>query len=435
MKLYSSTNKLIVGVLAVNMLLSCEIEPIDDPNNPSVTSILQNASLSEIQNLVTGTESAIRDNLGNYYDAVNVIGREYYRFSTSDPRFTSDLLGKGTAVLDNNTFYITNPFAARYRAIKNANILIDALTNTKAVITEPQRKAGIAYAKTVQAYQLLLVLNLLHDNGVRTDVKDPDNLGPFLTRQQSLDAILSLLNEANTDLKGSAAVLPFQTTLFSNTASEFSKFNRALVARVAVYKQDFAAANTALTESFLNLTGNLNAGVYHLFSTAGGDQRNPLFFPLNSSGETRVAQPSYVTNAEAGDTRLNKVSLRTTAEFQDGLQSNYDFYLYKTDADRIPIIRNEELILLYAEVKAKLGPATDAVIAINRIRNAAGLPVYIGAVDMNSLITEILKQRRYSLYGEGHRWVDLRRNGLLAQLPIDRPGDDVWLQFPIPANE
>jgi hypothetical protein len=435
MKLYSSTNKLIVGVLAVNMLLSCEIEPIDDPNNPSVTSILQNASLSEIQNLVTGTESAIRDNLGNYYDAVNVIGREYYRFSTSDPRFTSDLLGKGTAVLDNNTFYITNPFAARYRAIKNANILIDALTNTKAVITEPQRKAGIAYAKTVQAYQLLLVLNLLHDNGVRTDVKDPDNLGPFLTRQQSLDAILSLLNEANTDLKGSAAVLPFQTTLFSNTASEFSKFNRALVARVAVYKQDFAAANTALTESFLNLTGDLNAGVYHLFSTAGGDQRNPLFFPLNSSGETRVAQPSYVTNAEAGDTRLNKVSLRTTAEFQDGLQSNYDFYLYKTDADRIPIIRNEELILLYAEVKAKLGPVTEAVIAINRIRNAAGLPVYIGAIDMNSLITEILKQRRYSLYGEGHRWIDLRRNGLLTQLPIDRPGDDVWLQFPIPANE
>ena len=435
MKFYPSTNKLIVAVLAVNMLLSCEIERIDDPNNPSLTGILQNASLSEIQNLVTGTESAIRDNLGNYYDAVNVIGREYYRFSTSDPRFTSDLLGKGTAILDNNTFYITNPFAARYRAIKNANILIDALTNTTAVITEPQRKAGIAYAKTIQAYQLLLVLNLLHDNGVRTDVKDPDNLGPFLSRAQSLDAILGLLNEANVDLKGSAAVLPFQTTLYSNIASEFSKFNRALAARVAVYKQDFAAANTALTESFLNLTGDLNAGVYHLFSTAGGDQRNPLFFPLNSSGETRVAQPSFITNAEAGDTRLNKVSLRTTAEFQDGLQSNYDFYLYKTDADRIPIIRNEELILLYAEVKAKLGPVTDAVIAINRIRNAAGLPVYIGAIDMNSLISEILKQRRYSLYGEGHRWIDLRRNGLLAQLPIDRPGDDVWLQFPIPANE
>jgi len=434
MKFYS-TFKIIATALAVNMLMSCEIEQIDDPNNPSASGILENASLSEIQNLVTGTESALRENLGTYYDAVNVIGREYYRFSTSDPRFTSDLLGKGTAVLDNNTFYITNPFAARYRAIKNANILIDALSNTKAVITEPQRKAGIAYAKTVQAYQLLLVLNMLHDNGIRVDVKDPDNLGPFLTRQQSIDAILNLLNEANTDLKGSAAKLPFQTTLYSNTASEFSKFNRALAARVAVYKQDWAAANTALAESFLNLTGDLNAGVYHLFSTAGGDQRNPLFFPLNSSGEARVAQPSFITNAEAGDTRLNKVSLRTSTGFQDGLQSDYDFYLYKTDIDRIPIIRNEELILLYAEVKANLGPASDAVSAINRIRNAAGLPNYGGATSTSSLITEILKQRRYSLYGEGHRWIDLRRYNLLAQLPIDRVDDNVWVQFPIPANE
>jgi hypothetical protein len=197
MKFCSSTNKLILTVLAVGLLSSCEIEKLEDPNNPSVGGILQNASISEIQNLVTGTESGMRDNLNNYYDAVNVVGREYYRFSTSDPRFTSDLLGKGTAILDNNTFYITNPFAARYRVIKNANILIDALTNTKAAITEPQRKAGIAYAKTVQAYQFLLVLNMLHDNGIRIDVKDPDNLGPFLTRPQSIDAILNLLNKAS----------------------------------------------------------------------------------------------------------------------------------------------------------------------------------------------------------------------------------------------
>ncbi|MFN2439697.1 MAG: RagB/SusD family nutrient uptake outer membrane protein [Chitinophagaceae bacterium] len=435
MKFHSLTYKIIIAAFTISMLSSCEIDRIDDPNNPSVTGILQNASLGEIQNLVTGTESGMRDALSFYYDDVSVIGREYYRFSTSDPRFTSDLLGKGTAVLDNNTFYITNPFAARYRVIKNANILIDALSNTKAVITEPQRKAGIAYAKTVQAYQLLLVLNLLHDNGIRVDVRDPDNLGPFLNRTQSLDAILNLLNEANADLKGNAAMLPFQTTLYSNTASEFSKFNRALTARVAVYKQDWATANTALTESFLNLTGDLNAGVYHLFSTAGGDQRNPLFFPLNSSGEARVAQPSFVTNAEAGDTRLNKVSLRTAAAFQDGLTSSYDFFLYKTDVDRIPIIRNEELILLYAEVKAQTNQPVEAVMAINRIRNAAGLPVYVGAVTTSALITEILKQRRYSLYGEGHRWIDLRRYNLLSQLPIDRPGDDVWTQFPIPANE
>jgi starch-binding outer membrane protein, SusD/RagB family len=47
----------------------------------------------------------------------------------------------------------------------------------------------------------------------------------------------------------------------------------------------------------------------------------------------------------------------------------------------------------------------------------------------------MLKQRRYALYGEGHRWIDMRRYNLLGTLPIDRAGDDVWVQFPRPANE
>ena len=64
---------------------ACEVDPIEDPNNPSAGGIVNDASLGEIQVLATGTESAMRDNLGNYYDDLNVIGREYYRFSASDP--------------------------------------------------------------------------------------------------------------------------------------------------------------------------------------------------------------------------------------------------------------------------------------------------------------------------------------------------------------
>ncbi len=429
-------NKLIVLLTMAVLLTACKIETIVDPNNPSAAGIVTNASLGELQNLVTGTESAMRESVSFYLDDVGVIGREFYRFSTSDPRFTSDLLGKGSAVLDNNTFYLTNPFASRYRVIKNANILIDALTNTKAAISEAQRKAGIAYAKTVQAYQYLLVFNLLYGNGIRFDVKDPEHLGPFLTKDQSIDAILNLLNQANTDLKGNNVSFPFTTTLFSSNAAEFSKFNRALAARVAVYKQDWATANTALSESFFNINSPLSLGVYHLFSAAGGDLLNPMFFPLNSSGETRVAQPNFVTEADAGDDRLSKVVLRTATAFQDGLQSNYDFFVYTSNVEKIPIIRNEELILLYAEIKAQTSNPTEAVNAINKVRTTAGgLVNYSGPTDLTSLITEILKQRRYSLYGEGHRWIDMRRYNRLATLPIDRTGDDVWVQFPIPATE
>lgn len=437
MKLYFiSYKKIIAPVVLLFAVASCKIEPIVDPNNPSIDVVSVNASLGDIQTLVDGSESGLRLDMNFYYDDVSVIGREYYRYSTSDPRFTSDLLGKGNAVLDNNTFYLTNPYAARYRVIRNLNVLIDALTNTKANITDQQRKAGIAYAKTLQAYQLLLVYNLLYNNGIRVDVKNPDQLGPYLSRQESIDAIANLLNAANTDLKNNTASLPFTTSLYPGNANEFSKFNRALAARVAIYRQDWAGANTALSESFFNLNGNLKAGAYMLFSDQGGDLLNPMFFPPNSNGETRVVQPSFVTDATAGDTRVStKATSRTSAAFQDGLTSNYDFMLYPSNTDPIPIIRNEELVLIYAEVKAQLGDPVEAQKGINRVRNAAGLGNYAGATDLNSLITEILRQRRYSLFGEGHRWIDLRRYNQLAILPIDRVGDDVWTQFPRPVND
>lgn len=421
--------------IAATCLVSCEVEPILDPNNPGVGSVTQNASLGQIQTLVDGTEAGMRNDIAFYYDGVSVIGREYYRFSTSDPRFTSDLLGKGSATLDNNTFYTTNPFDARYRVVKNTNILIEALTNTTTTITDAQRKAGIAYAKTIKAHELLMVFNQQYDNGIRVDVADPDNLGPFLSRDASLDAIQALLEEANNDLEGNAVSFPFTTSLYSSMANEFAKFNRALAARVAIYREDWALANTALSESFLSLTGDLDDGVYYLFSTAGGDLLNPLFFPPNSSGEARVTQPSFITDASPGDTRLSKAPPRAANEQQDGLSSDYDFFVYKSNVDRIPIIRNEELILIYAEVNAQLSNTSNTTTAINRIRNAASLGNYSGPTDLNSLITEILRQRRYSLFGEGHRWIDLRRYDRLNQLPIDRTGDDVWLQFPRPATE
>ncbi len=435
--------KNIFSIIFIPVLLliysSCKVEPILDPNNPGLGPISANPTLGEIQNLVTGIESGMRDAINFYLDDVGVIGREFYRFSTSDPRFTSDLLGKETAVLDNNTFYITNPFAARYRVVKNTNILLDGLTNTTADITPEQRAVGKAYANTIKAHELLMVLNLEYDNGIRVDVSNPDALGPFLTKDQSFDEISNLLNTAYTDLSTNAATaFPFSTTLFSNTAGEFAKFNRALAARVDVYKSDWSGAITDLGNSFFDINGDLSAGAYYLFSSAGGDQLNPMFFPQNSSGETRVAEPSFITDAQAGDTRLSKAPARTSSTTQDGLTSSYDFFVYKTNVDKIPIIRNEELLLIYAEANAQLGAVADltnAVTAINKIRSAAGLPAYSGAVTQTAIIDEMLKQRRYSLYGEGHRWIDMRRYDRLNTLPIARAGDDVWTQFPRPATE
>lgn len=404
-------------------------------NTPTVEDYLKNASRDQLNGLVTGTLSGMRNNQGTYLDVVGVIGREMYRFSNADPRFVTELLGSDATTLNNTGFYITNPWASRYRAVKNANVLIEAATNSTQ-ISDAERKAYTGFAKTLKAHDLLLNLNLTYTNGIRVDVADQNNLGPILNYDASITAIAALLDEAKADLTGSTVVFTLSPGFTGFTdAAGLLKFNRALAARVAVYRKQWAAALTALNESFFDLNGSFSAGISHQFSTGSGDQLNPAFFPQNQNGEVRLAHPKFATDLIAGDDRIAKATLRTASASNLGLSSNRDVWVYTSSTAAIPIIRNEELILIYAEAKINSNAAPDAIVALNRIRTGHNLTPYAGAVTNAALINEMLFQRRYSLFFEGHRWVDMRRYDKLAELPIDRPNDDVWSAMPIPSTE
>ncbi|MET0637426.1 MAG: RagB/SusD family nutrient uptake outer membrane protein [Chitinophagaceae bacterium] len=432
MKMIHIKNSLLLAVMAL-AFNSCK-KDFGNLNNPTVEDFLANASQSQLNNLVSGTESGMRTSMAFYIDDVGTIGREGYRFSGSEPRYVTDLLGFNSGTLSNSNFYIATPWSARYRVIKNCNVLIEAATNST-LITEPQRKAYTGFAKTIKAYQLLLNLNLTYTNGVRVDVNDPDNLGPVLNYDQSLTAIITLLNSGKTDLTGSAVSFPLAGFAGLSDAAGLVKFNRALAARVAVYQEDWDAAQTALDESFLDPAGDFNAGVYHTFGTGSGDQLNPMFIPQNTNGETRVAHPSFATDINPGDDRINKATLRNTTASLSGLSSDRDVWVYKSSTAPIALIRNEELILLSAEVSLQNGALPAATTALNIIRGGHGLSPYSGASTEDALLTELLTQRRYSLFYEGHRWIDLRRYNRLDELPIDRGGDDVWVLFPLPLTE
>ena len=201
-------------------------------------------------------------------------------------------------------------------------------------------------------------------------------------------------------------------------------------------QSNWAAALTDLSASFFSLQGDLTTGVYDVFSTGSGDQLNTFYIPQNQTGEIRVAHPSYATDILSGDDRLGKATVRSVgAASLDGLSSNRDVWVYTSSTAPIPIVRNEELILIYAEANIQQSGFGNAVTALNVIRTAHGLAPYSGAMTSQALLTEMLYERRYSLYCEGHRWIDLRRYQLLGTLPIDRPGDAVWSAFPIPVSE
>jgi hypothetical protein len=447
-KIWSGQGAIVLLIGLMIGMSSCEIDPVFDPNNPDLNSVLEDPQRSFVQNLVDGALGGMRIRQGTYLDAVGVVGREYYRFSSSDPRFTSDLLGRGSAILDNNTFYTTGPFTARYRVVNNLEILIQ-LANAipDADITAEERNGVIGFANTLIAHELLLVLNQQYSNGIRADITDENS--PFLSLTESLDAIANRLDDASTDLAAAGTDLMFNLNSGWSSFSDVngvSRFNRALAARVDAYREDWAGAIEALQSSFLNVdqidafdlndaNNDLGRGIYMPYSSGGGDLLNPLFFVQNSTGETRVAQPDLVAEATAGDGRSYKFSLREEAAFSDDLTSDYDVTVYAANTDAAPIIREEELILLWAEAQAQNGNPTESIRAIDAIRAAHDLPAYSGGSSTDELIDEMLYQRAYSLFGEGHRWVDMRRYDRLDQLPIDRVDDDVWLEYPRPLTE
>ena len=404
-------------------------------NSPTEEDLLNNPTKDQLNNLVTGTESATRINLGLYLDDVSVIGREIYRFATGDPRYTTDLLGAEEAKLDANGFYLTNPWASRYRVVRNCNLLINAAASST-FVTDTEKKGYSGFAKTMMAHQMLLNLNLTFDNGIKVDVANPDQPAPLQNNDEALASIAALLDEANIDLAAAQVSFPLTSGFAGfNDASGLHEVNRALAARVAVYRKQWQQALDALDESFFDVNGDFSTGVYHVFGTGSGDQLNPAFFPRNQNGDVRLAHPTYATDIESGDNRIEKAVLRNEVASFQGLSSNRDVWVYTSSTSPVPIIRNEELILIFAEANIQLDNLSEGRDALDVIRNAHGLANYSGPLTKDALIDEMLNQRRYSLFFEGHRWVDLRRYDRLSEIPIDRPADDVWDMFPVPATE
>jgi len=412
--------------MAIILLLgySCTVQDGRDLNGPETSSISEGLSRPELPQVVSGILADMRDRLHTQRDAMSVVGRDYWRHQSSDPRWTGDLM---TGTLDDNAFYITTPYAAKYAVIKECNLLLEGLDTTTEAFTDTEKAAIRGFANTFKAHELLSVLTMLYQNGIRTDVGDPNNLGPFESFDGGLTTIIGLLDTAAADLAIGGDVSP------NTLGVSYLEFNRAITARAAAYQGNYAVVLSALADSFMDLNGDLYTGAYYQFSAGGADALNQLFFALNSTAaNARIAHPDFVSSAEAGDLRADKAVLRDAElNIADLTPGTHDVFIYQSSVDPVGMIRNEELILLYAEANMVSDPA-EAEAAINVIRTAAGLAdVAPGTVDEDRLLYE----RRYSLFAEGHRWIDLRRFDRLDELVIDRTGDNIVTQFPIPQNE
>lgn len=86
------------------------------------------------------------------------------------------------------------------------------------------------------------------------------------------------------------------------------------------------------------------------------------------------------------------------------------------------VMRYADVLLLQAEALNEQGQTSNAVTLINQVRSRATLaPLVAGSFTQASLRAQLMHERVTELTGEGHRWFDLNRWGLLeTQAGVDQ---------------
>lgn len=416
-----------------NVTGSFEIPNQDEPN---VGALQRNPTraiaLATAQGLVEGFRSGTEAHVSNpaHY------GREGYYVDPArtrldefdDPRIPAGGIGWNTA----------------YSFIRTGHTLLEAVEQI-AEMPAAEREGIRGFTKTLEAFLLHTQIRTHADFGIVVDTNRPltEELAPIVGEAEAYDYIVGLLDQAATHLGAAGSSFAFRLPpgyAGFNTPSTFLLFNRALKARVLNERGDYPAALVAVGQSFLAPEGDLDRGVYNDYSTASGDRSNPFFDP---SGRSYVADTMMAVEAQSRgdgspDLRLTEKTEPGEYRSNTGVTSNLRWTIYTANSAPIPIIRNEELILIRAEARLFTGDRAGAIADLNRIRTASGgLEPLAGDPGDQALEDELLYNRRYSLVFEfGHRWVDLRRFDRLTDLRGPRgPGDLVFDKLPFPSQE
>jgi starch-binding outer membrane protein, SusD/RagB family len=432
--------KRLSALLAAASLAACGDLNIPDLNNPSLESFQEKPTRAAVIVAATGLLIGHRVDVAapnGYVAMLGILGREAYNFDAADPRFVTEMLA--APQLDpGSPRFGGNFWLVPYANIRNANLLLNATDRVQGMTNE-ELEGVRGFAKTIQALDFLVIANTRDDNGAVIDVNNAiGTLGLLTTKSTVFGHIARLLDEGRDHLRNAGAtfVFPLDAGFQDfNTPDHFREFNRAVKARVDVYQKDFEGALENLDASFLDDSGSLDYGAYVPYGTGSGDTLNGLVSP------NLFAHPSIVTNADrklsgAIDDRVTRKIKTVGARTVLGLTSDLAFNIYPTNTTPVPIIRNEELILLRAEAYIGTGDIALAADDINLIRVESGGLAPRLDLDADNILDELLKQKRYSLLFEGgHRWIDMRRYNKLEQLGKDLPSHSIHARFPIPIQE
>jgi starch-binding outer membrane protein, SusD/RagB family len=440
--------KLVGAAALATIVAACSAKDLNIANPNSATVAGATGDPTALQLLATGLLVDQRGTRTGFITNAGLLGREMYTFTPTEGRnVTHGLIGiivNGVQKLD-PTGFATGPWGGPYNTMRDA-FNFKKTVNASNTLTAAQKSAALGFAETLEALMMFEIVQTHDSLGGITEIKEQaTDLAPFVSRDSMYKFVLNTLDDAATKLAAGGAAFPFTLTSgFAgfNTPTTFATFTQALKAKAAAHYATAGGGATAwnaslaaLTKSFLNASATtraaLDAGVYDTFG-ASPDTPNGLTQATNTN---LYAHTSFTTDAQLKAS--GQPDDRYTAKIRTGLpsrtgpvtgdgpttgSSTTGFSIWPTVSSSIPIIRNEELILIRAEARLATADKAGAIADLNQVRiNSGGLPAstLTPASTDDAVLLGILYEKRYSLMMEGVRWIDHRRYNKLNLLPLD----------------
>lgn len=369
------------------------------------------------------------------------------------------------------------PYEMFYRFIANANVAIANIDNAVGLPAERDQIKGEALAFRGFSY-----FYLVQYYGKRYDAsaKPNSSLGVPLVLEPTQEGlprstVEEVYAQINKDLEEAAALLTSART----AKSHFNKnVVRGIQARVALAQQDWAKAATLAAEARQGFTLMSIAQYQDGFADVSNPEWMWGFDHLEDQSEFFGGYHSYIScNYNASVIRqtpktINKLIYDLIPETDvrakmwvkaptasnsitppGGVRAPYmvqKFRLPGTPSTStmgdVPFMRAGEMYLIEAEAKAKLGDDAGAAKALFDMVSKRDPSYVLSTKTGAALLDEIYFNRRIELWGEGHRWLDLKRlnqplnrNGIghlaaVAQLFEVPAGDPRW-EYLLPRAE
>jgi hypothetical protein len=374
--------------------------------------------------------------------------------TADDQVFANDLQADNSPVRD---YFWTTAFKVIYQA----NSIIEGVTESKGM-SPGVKSRFISEAKFIRALIYFHVINLFGDM-------------PYLTSSDyKINSTASRLSKSEIYKSIVEDLLEGQTTLrddYSLSAGEKIRPNKwaatALLARVYLFKEEWANAEQQATSLINNATFELDSDLNNVFL-----KNNPeailqwqiytaeppydatpegfAFVPKISGQPNYYLSEQLVQAFEPGDARKMYWANITVLD-GDTLYYPYKYKIGEVQAtpgasptEYTMVLRLAEQYLIRAEARTRSMNLSGAIADINMIRNRAGLPNLLDTLSQEQLLNAILQERRVELFAEcGNRWLDMKRLTIIDEImstatPLKGQGTS-WKSYqqlyPIPFSE